>query len=561
MLCSPPSGADRVPAVLCRHLSDRPSRRLTGGLWAAPALLIIASFSTACRRQNPGPPAPPPTASRPDAGHADAALARAPIVRPKPVPRRPLPADLPAGQEIVLVHSANLRGEYDFHPLGGLGRRATFMAELAKSLPTGGGAIQVDAGDSLLPKIVLGPGEPPPDPGEVERRARLLATGLGRLHLGALVPGETDLQLGARKYQELVQKNHLPVVAANLVDGKGKRLFDAHRIVKVGGLQVGVVGVLTASDDDARVLTAAKLTLTDPLAAAQGAISALREKGVDVVVGLFHLGGGLAEARSLATALVGMDVLVLGHDPQMLEDPVVVGNGTSTGTFIVAAGERGRFLGRMALHLVDTDRRFVAARSSAGPVTGSWVDHEIVRLDPRFVSDPAMGGLTAAYIDENRKRAARKLPVGLTARAGTHGELADSTTEDWTYATTAACALCHAKQKEQYDTTSHAFALATLERKGRERDPYCLGCHSTGFDVPGGTRNLQTAIQYFGPTGCESCHGPSVTHVRGQTKKGTSRLVPETVCLRCHRNEHSPEPFDYVAGLKEILGPGHGQGD
>jgi hypothetical protein len=560
MSSSPPSGAgpDRVPVVLRR---GRGPDRLV-----APVLLTLAvlfSTSPACRREDARPrvAAPSSVAPRPDAAHADAAVVKAPVPRPTPAPRRPLPANLTPGQQIVLVHSANLRGEYDFHPLGGLGRRITFAAELAKSLPADGGVIDVDAGDSLLPKIVLAPGEPPPDPGEIERRARLLAAGLGRLHLGALVPGETDLQMGARKYKDLAQKNHLPVVAANLVDDKGKRLFDPHRIVKIGALQVGFVGLLTASDDDTRALTAAKLTLTDPLAAAQGAISALREKGVDVVVGLFHLGGGLAEARSLATALVGMDVLVLGHDPQLLEDPVVVGDASSTGTFIVSAGERGRFLGRMSLHLVDTDRGFAAARGSSGPVIGSWADHELVRMDPRFVSDPAMGGLTAAYIDENRKRAARKLPVGLTARAGTHGEVADSTTEDWTYATTAACALCHAKQKEQYDTTSHAFAMATLERKGRERDPYCLGCHSTGFDAPGGTRNLQTAIQYFGPTGCESCHGPSVTHVRGQTKKGTSRLVPETVCLRCHRNEHSPEPFDYAAGLKEILGPGHGQGD
>jgi hypothetical protein len=194
-------------------------------------------------------------------------------------------------------------------------------------------------------------------------------------------------------------------------------------------------------------------------------------------------------------------------------------------------------------------------------VTGSWLDHEIVRLDHRFVSEPAMVALVTAYIEENHRRAARKLPVGLSARAGTHGEVADSTTEDWTYATTAACSLCHAKQKEQFDTTSHSFALATLQRKGRERDPYCLGCHSTGFDAPGGTRNLQTANQYFGPTGCESCHGPSVAHVRAQTKKGTVRAVPEAVCLRCHNNDHSPEPFDYLAGLKEVLGPGHGQGD
>jgi 2',3'-cyclic-nucleotide 2'-phosphodiesterase (5'-nucleotidase family) len=544
-----------------------PLRAASFRLFLVVPLIVAAAAAVlggACRHEEPA--RSHPVVARADAAGTDGPLARSAgpgdagaavtAAAAKPKPRRALPANLPPGQQVALVHSANLRGEYEVHPLGGLGRRATYLAQLATQVSA---VVQVDAGDSLLPKIVLGPGEPPPDPGEVERRARLLATGLGRLHLDGLVPGETDLQLGLRRYKDLVQKNHLPVLAANLVDAKGKRPFDAHRLIKVGDVTVGLFGVLTAGADDARTLAEAKLTLTDPVAAAQAAIALLREKGATIVIGLCHLGGGLGEARTLAAALSGLDVMVLGHDPQLIEDPIVIGDGAAAGTFIVAAGERGSFLGRLSLHLVDGDRGFADARAAAGPVVGSWADHEIVRLDPRYVSDPGFGPLIAAYIDENRRRATRKLPVGLTARAGTHGELADISTEDWTYATTAACALCHSTQKAQYDTTSHAFALGTLERKGRERDPYCLGCHSTGFDAPGGTRNLQTAIQYFGPTGCESCHGASVAHVRGQTKKGTQRKVAEAVCLRCHNNDHAPEPFDYVAALKEVLGPGHGQ--
>ena len=94
-----------------------------------------------------------------------------------------------------------------------------------------------------------------------------------------------------------------------------------------------------------------------------------------------------------------------------------------------------------------------------------------------------MLALIRPYIDENRRRAERKLPVGLTAQAGTDGKLAEGAVEKWTYASTAACGLCHGNQKLHFDTSVHAFAMATLQRKGRERDPYCLGCHATGFGV------------------------------------------------------------------------------
>ena len=86
----------------------------------------------------------------------------------------------------------------------------------------------------------------------------------------------------------------------------------------------------------------------------------------------------------------------------------------------------------------------------------------------------------------------------------------------------------------------------------------CLRCHSTGFDRPGGTRNLATAATFFGDVGCESCHGPSSAHVRSQNKTGTKRMVPEQVCLECHTKEQSLEPFDYVKAIKEVLGKGHG---
>ena len=459
-----------------------------------------------------------------------------------------------------MLHSANLRGEYEAHPLGGLARRASYAQAVKAEVD---GLVHVDAGDSLLPAIASGNKqeagqaqqvEPPPPASEIERRARLLVEGLGRLKLDAFTPGETDLSLGPARLKAMAQKARLPVLAANLIDRKGKPLFQPHKLIQAGGVRVGLFGVLSLSESAVADLGKAGLSLIDVAGAAQGATSVLREQGAEIVVGLFHLAGGLAEARKLGKELVGLDVMVLGHGAENLSTPVLVASGDEGATFAVEAFERGKLLGRLDLHQVDGDVGFVAA----GAGTGSWAAHQLVPLGPQIVSDEGMLAFIKPYIDENRRRAAKKLPVGLSARAGSRGELAQSSDEGWTYASSTACGMCHKPAAEQFASTAHAFALQTLERKGRERDPECLRCHTTGFDRKGGTRNLQTAVAFFGNVGCESCHGPSVSHIRVQNKTGTVRKVPESVCLECHKPDHSPEPFDYAAAMKEVLGPGHG---
>jgi hypothetical protein len=521
---------------------------------AAVACAVAVLPAAACRRTPPAPPpspSPSPADARPATATAPAIPDAAPIARP--------PGDL-----LPLLYSSNLRGEYEAHPLGGLPRRASYTARVRAEA---GRLLQVDAGDSLLPRLVPVAGDPAPDPRELERRARLVATGLGRSKLDAFAPGESDLALGVARLKALAKQAGLPLVSANVVDGKGKPLFAPHRQIQVGGLRVGLFGILTLAPEDAAAARAAGYAVSDPVAAAQGAASLLREQGAQIVVGLYHLAGGLPEARKLGAEVAGVDVIVLGHAGEAPADPVVVGGGDEGAVVAVEAGSEGRFLGRLDLHVVDGDPGFQVAGAAPPPgaaaapaptAAGSWLTNRIVRLDTGVVSDEGVRALIKPYVAENRRRAERKLPVGLTAQAGTDGVLAEGVRENWTFASSAACALCHKPQTEQWSATAHAFAMLTLENKGRERDPACLRCHSVGFDQPGGTRNLQTAVTYFANVGCESCHGPSVKHIRTQDKTGTTRKVPEAVCRGCHSPEQSPVPFDYARDLRAVLGPGHG---
>ena len=65
----------------------------------------------------------------------------------------PPPAD---AKKVTLLYSSNLDGEYDAHPLGGLARRATMTTSERASGPV----IQVDAGDSWLPRMDQRPQRP-----------------------------------------------------------------------------------------------------------------------------------------------------------------------------------------------------------------------------------------------------------------------------------------------------------------------------------------------------------------------------------------------------------------
>jgi 2',3'-cyclic-nucleotide 2'-phosphodiesterase (5'-nucleotidase family) len=451
-------------------------------------------------------------------------------------PRRPSgpPAD---AKKVTLLYSSNLDGEYEAHPLGGLARRATMTKKIQAAGPT----LQVDAGDSLLPRLDLGPNDPPPDPAELERRARLMATGLGKLGLDAFTPGEQELlTLGPAKVAALAKKAGLPVLSNNILDKKGKPWFTPYKLIDRGGTKIGLFGITTLAFEDGDKAKAKGFTLGDPLGAAQGATSLLREKGAQVVVALVHVNGSSEEARDLVRKVDGLDVLVVGHGKGKTNQRI---RSTGRNIRVLQADRRGRLIGQLDIYA-----------GSEGVV----YQQEYHRMDTNFVSDDNMLALVKPYVAENKKRIARKLPVGATARAGSKGELASASEEKWTYASDAACALCHPQAKEHFLTTSHAFALATLERKGRQRDPDCLRCHSTGFDRPGGTRNLTTAATFFGGVGCESCHGPSAAHVRAQDKTGTRRMVPEQVCVECHTKEQSPEPFDYIKAIREVLGKGHG---
>ncbi len=115
----------------------------------------------------------------------------------------------------------------------------------------------------------------------------------------------------------------------------------------------------------------------------------------------------------------------------------------------------------------------------------------------------------------------------------------------------AACRSCHAAEFETWSASPHARAVATLVAAGKQANPDCLRCHTTGFGRPGGfpEKGLPAEHADRSGVGCESCHGPGGDHVaEGAARIGTivslgdkcDSCVILQICGTCHDDANDP---------------------
>ncbi len=571
------------------------------------ALGGLACLEGSCRR-SPVPPPLPKSADAASGRPASDASAEIPETRAE------------RGTHIALLYASDLQGEYEHcgcpsHPLGGLVRRATIVD---RARAEADGVLVVDAGDMLMPALFHSDKLRPPAAGEPERRARLILSTYRRMGITAVLPAERDLAVGPQTLKRLFKSIGIPAVASNIVDRAGRPVFERDRIVIVAGVPTGIFGVVAAQPDDAALWKRWGLRATEPEAAARAEVSSLKARGAKMIVALLHL-GAMGAANNLLAAVPGIDWAVEGHAGAQLQPPSVVGQarlldampmGKLAGRLdihIVGGnlswkdrGERAQLLTIAADHrqqLADLARRAAedktnqlqdfyrqrreaigkaldaeleGARRLPAAIEGSWYEGRIIPLDESIPDQQATAQLVAAYNAENARRAAAGLGVGIALTdpgapraVAAQGQPGDAGQEKPTrYAGSAACASCHRPEASFFATTKHAHAMAALAGNGherRDRDPTCVGCHSTGFMLPGGTWSVGIAAGRLKDVGCESCHGPSLGHISLDDKKTTThRLVPEEVCRGCHTPDQTNGEFDYPKFRAAILGPGHG---
>jgi hypothetical protein len=120
------------------------------------------------------------------------------------------------------------------------------------------------------------------------------------------------------------------------------------------------------------------------------------------------------------------------------------------------------------------------------------------------------------------------------------GTFAETPQEEPRFVGMEKCKDCHPEDVKTYSEWKYSRNFRILEMRGKEHDPQCLPCHTTGYGKPGGFVSVEET-PHMKNVQCETCHGPASLHVKAPTVEEHQRTlsVPENICTTCHRqHEH-----------------------
>ena len=504
----------------------------------------------------------------------------------------------PPAPTFTLFALAEVRGQTEpcgctTDPLGDISRTTRMIADARGRGPV----IVVDAGSLLYSKL--------PVPAQIavqeERKADLLASIYkDQLAVDAIGLGPMDLAQGEQVPMRL------PRQAAN-VETTMRLDIAKPRVIVAGAAKVGVFGV-------AQPEAVPWITAGDPVRAGIAARDRLRADGATVVVALVQ-----ARSKREAVAIVreigrGVDIAVLGLGQQAPEpEHVPIQAEDVDGTWIVIPGNRGQVVSRLDITLRPGGGPLVdAIGPAAASALGAELDAQVARLDAdlaAFAKDPGADPTFVATKRQEREQLAAqraglaKAPLRIPARGSYFlldqvritKKLACDATVDAAktaydrvvgqenlaaaasrpelpvpkgaavYVGSEACSDCHDDQMKVWEGTRHAGAWETLETRGKQLDYECIGCHVTGWDLPGGSTLAKN--EALRDVQCEVCHGPGSRHVDLANKGDAERAsgswdivltpAPGMCAAQCHTPEHS-DTFAFEAYMRDILGEGHG---
>lgn len=436
--------------------------------------------------------------------------------------------------EFTLVLTGELRGEIEpcgcpTLPFGGFERRQALVERLqAEGRPV----FQIDAGEALLKGLVSDTRGDPRD------RAELIGELMDQVGVQTMVVGPSDvLALG-----DDLSRFPVPLTSATLAP------WPAFRVLEQEGVRVGVIGLSAGLPDQAPV---------DPVDAARAALEQIPE--VDLVVAV----GNLAEhdARRVADQVQGLSLVVNTrgntHDEPEQRDQAVLVELPDRGRYLSVLRVRVAAPGGWPMELPDDrvlrDWMDLAGRQARSSAPLPALDARRVELEP--VISERYAGRNAGWLEEvplgsdldPQDTAVTELLTGFRAeRLSAAQQVASRPTarDEVRYVSSAPCVSCHRKQMAFWAHTPHAEAYRSLARDGREQDPECLECHSTGFGEPGGYGRVDAGtLRAWGGVQCEMCHGPLAGHPNDASVQPAP--VTEQTCLRCHDAANSPD-FDYA---------------
>ena len=386
---------------------------------------------------------------------------------------------------------------------GGLERRASLL----KTFGAVERVVYLDVGGSAAGKSEYQ---------QVKLKSILLGDQLMGLEMHNI--GVPETQLSPETLVKIGKEAKTKWLSANLqmvsADDSTQSAIASHRVVVRQGVRILVIGVIDPS--------LVKNPLWKARDASASVLAVLQNVQADIRIVLAYIDEpGL---RALAESLPEVDYVVGGPTGQMLA-PSRVGP-----VEVLSATNKGKFLAKIELQKMDNGWKAVQRGAVEVRSTLPRDEEQSKNLD-NFLSTLADRDFSAQE-------------TGLVTSQSTNR----SDQHDYQIAGSHTCIACHHQADQTWHSSKHSHAWQTLVDKRSQVDPSCQQCHTTGYGIAGGFVQVAKSTPLVN-VGCESCHGPSQSHVLNP--KVTTAYLSREQCVRCHDHENSPE-FDYTKYWSKI---------
>ena len=232
-----------------------------------------------------------------------------------------------------------------YEPRGGLAHVGTLLREARQRGPV----LVLHAGDFLSPSLLSI---------KFKHKGAQMIEAMNALEIDMATFGNHEFDFGCHTLAERIHQSTFPWIAANVAwppdvtfpDGK----VLPYRVVTTAGLRVGIFGLTVplASVPCER----GEIAFHEPISTAAAVVAELKREPVDLIIALTHL--SIASDRALASAVPDIDVIVGGHDHEMMTD--VIGK-----TLIAKADANATGLGVIRLKATRTRGEWIVEKSRA----------------------------------------------------------------------------------------------------------------------------------------------------------------------------------------------------
>jgi len=412
----------------------------------------------------------------------------------------------PPKQPLQLLYSGNLDGELEpcgcslDSDYGGLQRRTTVINQLRSEDPE---LLLISAGGLFSAEMSNDP-----------IKNSFILTGMAQLNYDAIGIQWADLVHG----EEMLINSKLPFAVGNW---KSEQIARHQPATQTSGSLFFSQWLDPQTSPVATMQSLSPIT-TDPQPIQDAFLQAKQQGKLTVLATTLEL-----DAAQQLFDLSAIDILIIKAAYEFYSEPVLKGN-----TLVLQPGSRGQRIGKLILEL-NTEQRIA-----------SW-QHEVIELPDTVADAPQLDSWYADYNEALRQDYLQRVAMRKALDSGESPYLGEQQ-----------CQICHTQQHQVWSQSEHAKAFDDLVAVGKAYDSHCVGCHSVGFQQPGGYMD-QALTPNLAAVQCESCHGAGREHATsaGQVPPPNKVLTPEQICAQCHTREHSPA-FNIDTYWPKIAHPG-----